>query len=518
VLDDKEIGAMQDGAFSYNLSGGGAHTLKLLQGRNEIFSVQFQAEPGVAARLVERPKTRDLPIVVVSNLGARAVVYSSLSGMRVALKTGDPQDIPAEGRDLNLPTADNEVTFDDGKKPASFPVEIGNAPVLSIRAGASTKGILYIEANTEGARVFVNGRETGYIQRGKWSRQLDPGDYKIHLSLDGYDDSNEQAQTLVAGNVARLKFELKQAVTSAFLRIQGGTPEAEVWVDDRQIGTLDSSGSLAPQPVAPGVDHSIRLHKAGYEDFETKKRSPMREAIVISAAEGRLKALGTLVFDIQPPEAQVTYHQQGETAKKVTDKVVPLREGAYIVNGAADGYEPFEGKAQAVSGQRITVPVKLVRKEAKAQPVEAPTPKKVELPELFGDSENWKRDNGFWVHDGSTWLKDSHFEHIFDVLKIKKSLGRQERIRWRIYLDAGDHYIECEVDGSNYSRRIVMGGKASDAVKIPHKSTQKDFYRLEITVADEAVVIKVGEATDNLPRKVSGRTVFDGKYGLRLVK
>jgi hypothetical protein len=55
-------------------------------------------------------------------------------------------------------------------------------------------------------------------------------------------------------------------------------------------------------------------------------------------------------------------------------------------------------------------------------------------------------------------------------------------------------------------------------VKIAHKSSQKDFYRLKIMVRDDDVVMKVGEATDKLSRKVGGRTVFDGKFGLRLVK
>ena len=136
------------------------------------------------------------------------------------------------------------------------------------------------------------------------------------------------------------------------------------------------------------------------------------------------------------------------------------------------------------------------------------------------ESKNWKDDHGFWIHDGTNWLKDIYFKHIFDVLRIKKKfLGGQEKIQWHIYLQAnGNDRIECELDGTYYSRREVIGGKAGDQIKTAHKSTHKDFYRLEIKVTEDGVEQKVGQAKDTVPRKIQGRTGFINKFGLRLVE
>ena len=524
LLDGTEIGPLQDGFFSYPLAGGGPHTLKLVNGRNEVFSVEFQAEPGAPAKLVAAPTTRDLPIVVVSNLGSHAWVYSSVKEMRAALKSGDPQSIPPEGRDLTLLPADNEVTFDDGKKPMSFPVEGGNAPVLSIRAGISTKGTLAIEASADGARVYINGRESsGSIKRGKWSKQLEPGDYKIQLRLDGYDDTAEQTQTVVAGKVAVLRFEMKPATTSAFLTISGGTPEAEVWVDDQKIGVLDSSGSFGPKAVTPDAEHAIRLHKEYYEDFKATRRAKMKESIPFSVAEGQLKPFGTLVFEVQPPETQVTVHQQGEAAQKV-DKTVRLREGTYIVTGTAGGYEPYQNNAvQIASGQSRTIPVVLTHKEKPKNIDPGPPPKRREVKELFDSTITWdRRDDGFWLHNaaGGAYLNDTYFDHVFEALKIKKKgiLKGQEKIHWLVYLDTrGDDYIDCEVDGSDFRRRLVIGGETTETRQYKIAS-EKELYRVNIRVAEDGVFLKIGNTEDVIHGKVAGRTGFVGKFGLRLVK
>jgi hypothetical protein len=257
--------------------------------------------------------------------------------------------------------------------------------------------------------------------------------------------------------------------------------------------------------------HTVRIQKENYEPFETTRSAGVKETILIPTAEAQLKPFGTLVFEVKPPEAKLTIQRQGEALREISDKTLHLRGGAYTVTGVAEGYEPYSHVEQVVPGESQNVSVVLTRKE---KPVVQE--KRLEITDLFGNSKNWKRqDDGFWIHDGTLWLKQPYFTHIFEVLKPKKGMLRQGKVSWRIYIQ-GDDYIECQLDDSTFYRKTIIGGKASAQQKMPHKA-DGSFVRLEITVAPDGVTQKIGQMVDNFPGKIEGRAGFDGKFGLRLV-
>jgi hypothetical protein len=145
-------------------------------------------------------------------------------------------------------------------------------------------------------------------------------------------------------------------------------------------------------------------------------------------------------------------------------------------------------------------------------------PKPVDVPDLFDESARWThQEDGFWIHDGPVWFKELYFTHVFEVLKPKKGFIKQAKVRWVIYAQ-DDHYIECELDDTTFSTRERIGGKWNPQIKHAHKTGSEGFVRVEITVASDHVIQKVGQAIDRFNGKVGGRTGFDGKFGLRLVK
>jgi eukaryotic-like serine/threonine-protein kinase len=513
-LDDTEIGALQDGNFSSALPTAGPHTLRLLIGKKEVFSIQFQADEGAPTRLLSPPAAHDVPVVVASTLGPHALIYSSLPNIPAEVQNGEPQLIPMDGRDLTLAATDKEIVFQARTKPISLPVEIANNPMLTVRAGSANRGTLVIEANVDGAIVYLNdAKRPKPVQHGKWSGQVEPGDYKVRLTLDGYDQTVEQKLTITAGKNTPAKFVLTQTITAAYLRIEGGTPDADVWLDSKHIGKLDSAGSLAQESVTPDTEHSIRIEKENYESFETTRSAQVKETIVIAAAQAQLKPFGTLLFEVRPPEAKLTIQRTGEAPHDVSDNTQHLRGGAYIVTGTAGGYESYRHEERVVPGEHRTVSIGLLRKET---PVIQD--KRVEITDLFDESKNWKgQDDGFWIHDGPLYFKAPYFTHIIEVLKPKKGLlGQGKKVTWRIYLQGGD-YIECQLDGSTFFRRTVIVGKPSEQVKVSHK-TGGSFVRVEMTVGRDGVSQKVGQMVDNFPAKIGGRTGFVGKFGLRLVR
>jgi hypothetical protein len=291
-------------------------------------------------------------------------------------------------------------------------------------------------------------------------------------------------------------------------------------VDGRQFGKLDSAGSLGPSAVTADVEHVIQLRKDDdHEEIKVTKRAPAKEAIVLSGADARLKLVGILEFQVQPQGAQVSINQQGEAPRRVTEKSMRFREGAYIVKATADGYDTIEKSVTVVSGPPQIVRVALVRTAGRGPRDEVKPSKPIELPELFDDPKNWTRnDKDFWIHDGPSWMAAGYFNRVFNVFKGKNGLfGKAEKVGWLIYLDNVD-YLEFELDGSNLSWRDVIGGKPTPWVKKAHKETQKAFYRLELNVANDGVLVKVGEARIVISRKVTWRTGFRSKVGLRLVK
>src|SRR5688572_5642266 len=98
LLDGAEIGAIQEGSFSYDLPAGGTHSLQLRDARGEVFGVNFAAEPGKPAHLAAPMSARDQAILVVANLGPHAFAHSSLRQMQATAPDGQLQPIPPEGR------------------------------------------------------------------------------------------------------------------------------------------------------------------------------------------------------------------------------------------------------------------------------------------------------------------------------------------------------------------------------------------------------------------------------------
>ena len=305
-------------------------------------------------------------------------------------------------------------------------------------------------------------------------------------------------------------------MTDAFLRIDGGTPEAAVSIDGKDAGKLDASGSVGPLPIAPGTDHVIRLQKANFEPLELKRKAGARETITLAGGQARLKQFGTLVFEVvDPPGTLVTIERSGESPRKITEKSVSVREGTYSVSGTANQYPPYQSQAQVTSGQSTPVRVVLTKRIEPVKPTES-TPKRVELKDLFRSQNGWKDEDGFWVREETAFMKANQFRHTFDVLRIRKNFGRREKPQWRVYTSEDD-YIEAMLDDTNLAVRQRVGGKETEWQRKPHRAGQKDFYRLELTVSSDRIVEKIGQAIFEFPGTYDGRTGFIGRFGLRLV-
>jgi serine/threonine protein kinase/cytochrome c-type biogenesis protein CcmH/NrfG len=525
AIDNQEPAALQDGNFARDDLAAGEHILKLLADNREVMSIDFKADPGEPAVLTRPVEAHDVSAVVVSSLGDRARVYAT--GAAKAVHADQPPALlPPEGLVLNgLNPGSAAVQIDDGKNLRPFPIELGNLPHLNLWVNSDRNiGFLTVEANVPDAQVFLDGKPTKRpnLRAGKITLSLEPKAYKVRVAAPGYEDVAEQAVEVHKGEPKGVKFELKAAVTTAGLQIEGGTPEAEVWFDGARSGSLNAAGSWSLENIAPGM-HTIQLRKTEFEDLTANRTFTAKQTVRLAGEEARLRPLGKLEFRVSPANARLTYRLQDEAAphQARNNQPVAVKAGSYEVQAQAEGLTPQTRQYQVSPGQTAIVELTLTAPAAPKKIEVTETPRRVESPFEAG---MWKTLPDGWASrtgPGYSWL--SLNRGTFDV-EIRKQVGkahlvgpkRMKRVEWVIdYKDEANH-INYSLDQQNFTRKEIVSGKGMAENKGPsHVDPAADEVRIRIEVQPSRITVKdaAGTELDVLSRE--NATAELGKFGFR---
>ena len=524
-IDNQEPVPLQDGSFAREDLPAGQHILKLLEENRELMSVAFQADPGEPAVLTGPVEAHEVTAVVISSLGSRARVYAT--GAAKAIHADQPpQLLPPDGLAFTgLNPGSAGVQIDDGKNLRPFPIELGNLPHLNLWINSDRNvGFLSVEANVPDAQVFLDGKPTKRpnLRNGKITLSLEPKAYKVRVAAPGFEEAAEQAVDVRKGEPKDVKFELKPAVTTASLQIEGGTPEAEVWLDGGRVGSLNSSGSWAQEKIAPGL-HSILLHKADFEDLVVANRSfTAKQTVRLAGEDARLRPFGKLDFRVSPPNARLTYRLQDEAVPHQARNNQPaaVKAGNYEVLAQAESLQPLTRQYQVAPGQTVLVELTLAAPVAPKKIEITETPRPVESPFEAG----WKNLPDGWASrtgPGYSWLKVN--KGTFDV-EIRKQVGkallvgpkRMKRVEWVLdYKDEANH-INYSLDQQNFTRKEIVAGKGMAENKGPsHLDLAAETVRIRIEVLPNRITVKsaAGMELDVLPRESPSAEL--GKFGFR---
>ena len=155
-LDGQPPVDLQDGNFvNDGISVSTEHTFALTQAGRESLAFSFHAEPGGMVTLTSPIKAKDVSAVVIANLASGAHLYASDRSLKGGLKDATPRAIPDEGLELGGITANAEIMIDDGKSQRTLPLEVGNAPTLTIwLANDPNQPMLEMEVRTPGAETI----------------------------------------------------------------------------------------------------------------------------------------------------------------------------------------------------------------------------------------------------------------------------------------------------------------------------------------------------------------------------
>lgn len=506
VIDGKDTD-LQDGNIVKDGLPPGDHTLKVLDNGREVFSFPFTVAPQKAVAITGSIQSSRTNGTVVSLFGANARVYAN-SGAKGNLAGQAPQPIPASGFPVALSSsAPSDFVVRNGNQQDHLNIAPSPVPVLSIQLGEERNtGTLLVQSNVPDAQVFVNGLPwKKSLAGGSRLIVLPPQTYNIKLSRDGYQDSPAQTVEIRKGEQQQLQINLTAIPQKATLAFDGLPAGAEVLIDGVHAGVANTAGSFSSD-VAPGK-HIVTLRKAGYEDTGITRewQAGMNK---IASAQMVKAATGSLSFEVNPGNAQISYHRSGETGghEVKNGSTLSVKPGDYQVTVAADGYTARTNTVGVTTGKETIVDWTLASNK-KASPAGI---------DAFENASDWKSNGAWHSHEdsGDSWLRRNQGSFTFAILKqVSKRFGfsRFTPIEWSVD-DKDGSRIEYSLDNKQLRRRVV-GGSGKPAEKRTDISLgSKDYFTLQVAIGDALVTIGInGKTVDTVKRP--DPTAPLGKFG-----
>ena len=478
-LDGKKIADLTDGAMEeYDLvPDGNSHQLAVAADGRRLFEVELQAAPGSLPQV----KAFDANgLLLITSLGGSARLYagSQLKNVQVGDQT---IAVNPSGADLSLSQQSNEVKFGEG----SVVIENSNAPTLAVYS-SNLGGQVQITSNVEGATLKVNGTPQK-PHRNTWLVSRPPGTYDFELSADGYKPQTWkmtlQRGPIVPKNVPLTKLETVTATAS--LVVVGGTPEAVVGVDGKNVARLDARGDLQLPGVLAEGPHSIVFSKPKFVSHEVPVKVNAKQAEVRITDDAKLMPWPTLAFETAAKNVTVTYQRVGESQAHQTSasEKLTLPPGDYILEAEAPGFQKFTVKEpQKLRAGENMIPLSLV-----------PVP----------DYEF--QDSTQVIHEGAEWIKakDAHaFVHlrpgflnktlIFVKPGKKVPFLSNKKVEWEIETSDTSARLDYVLDGPKLQRKLVVGEQASDTKEAKvdaTAATQETSLSVHIQVDGSHVLI-----------------------------
>jgi len=514
-IDDQKKGDLADGILQDLLvtPDPNDHTLTVKNGSTEILSLTFVAE-AVKQPLVKQIRTKDLQ--VITSLNGAATLYSSTQGVKANLAGQPPQAVPPEGLTLEPTEANHEVAF-DRKDLANLPITMESFPVLTVALHPQPTGSIKIACSVEGAHLFIDKKDRGWqCRNGFWTVVKPPGDHTVRITAQGYNDYAQKI-TLKEGENDSLTPQLEPLVTSGTLEVQGGTPQAEVWVDGEKKGQLDNNGSGRIDDIQPGTRRVV-FRKDGFEDATLERPVAARQTDKIAGEQARLKQFGALIFQIIPSAAAISYHRSDDDNPKTANNArVLVRAGRYRVEAGLTGYESNQGDFDVESGGETAVRWTLAPVQKKT-----PTPPITPPRQTLHDTEAFEKcgnrlgtDAGWLELKGSDpcFLKEGLRQVRFRFSSPPKKFLRNNKIRWVVhYLDASN-YVEYEMDENGVTRHVTAKGTEDKKLQrhIPHE--KRTEYVMVLDVQKERIL--VSDENGNEIDKMESQDLNHGRIGLK---
>jgi PEGA domain len=370
------------------------------------------------------------------------------------------------------------------------------------QAASDDVGSVIVVTGQDKARVFLNGKPQPQLTRNGQLRirNLEPKDYAVRVSKNGFQDLPEQKIRVRKGEQAKLTFNLQPVPNLASLSIQGGVPGSIVLIDQTPAGTIQPDGTLTFATVDPG-DHTIEIRKDRFKPRQVKRHFVIGSAVSLAAADVALEAApGQLKVTFTPADAQVTVAKAGEAATKLSSgSPLSLAAGSYTITAKTNDNFSRSSTVEITAGQSRNLDLFL-----------AP-----EGISKFDEPSAWKQEKGSFVRKGGDFVMYS-LTPTGGTFVFSAMLNKGHRLQWVLNCTDVNNYILFQMDDNNFYRTVIKNGQKGDEIKIPHKTEKKSFHTIQIRVSPNEIShqIRQGDSWMVLDRWTpSGNNPSLGKFG-----
>jgi len=469
-------------------------------------------------------QTKNLVGVIVASFGSQAKVVSNAGPWKLAVNGQAQGEVSPNGLDLKgFNPGVQEFVVGDGKDQKTLRESFGPAPMLTAFFKTDQNvGTLIVATGEDGATIFINDKPyPRKTQRGQVRVQT-LGNVSVRVAKDGFQNEPAQTAAIKKGEETRLEFKLKPLPQVGALQIRGAAPGIQVFLDQRNLGTVGADGAFSQSGVAPG-DHNIELRR---EQFSTKRLTrPFKagETVTLTGADVTLAAgQGTLRLVRNPVEAVVSWRKTEEAQlHEIRGNQIDLPPGAYVFTAKAPNFGDKTITVQVAAGETRNLDLTQARLGAKSEPPVTARP---------GGMADWD-DAAAWSKDGEVYTRKGGGFVTYKLLPMKgvvtftvqllKGGGvfRGGRVRWFVdYID-GKNYGVFEMDKKYFYAKDIVNGKTTERAKTEHNSDKQNEFTMQIEISPDRLVhkIRTGDQWVTLDSwNQTGRNFADGKFGFQV--
>jgi hypothetical protein len=520
AFDDQPPADLQEGQFILDKVAPGPHTVRLTAKNNTDATFTFEIAEAKPPAVTGTVTTHNLSAVIVSTLGNHARVVTNAGPLKLAVNGQPEGDAGPAGLDLkSFQPGVDELVVGDGKDARNMKESFGPQPMLTAFLKSDLNiGTLIVSTGEDDVKVFINNKEyRRKTQRGQL-RIPTIGNVSVRVEKPGFDAGPAQTAEVKKGAEVRLEFKMKAQPQTSSVQITGGTPGAEVLIDQKSVGTIGADGTLTYNGVQPG-DHTVEIRRDQFTPKRFQRSFRAGQPVALGAADAALAAAntnGTIRIARTPADAHVTYRRADETqAKDLTGGQIDLPAGSYIFSASAPGFTTRNERVLLGAGETRTVELALSRS--------APTAPALKPGDITGFEEPgaWKKDGELWTHRGGGFVPyglGPRGVYTFTVeLLHGGNVFKGGRIRWAVQYVDSKNYQLFELDRKNFWAEVIEKGKKLERAKTQHDLEKQKAFTIQIELTPDHVVHKIKNPGGDWITLDSfaepGRKFTEGKFG-----
>ena len=476
-LDGQNLSDFTDGSLEYDLaSDGTVHTFTVSANGKHMFTLIVQSSAG------QQPRVTGLDandLLAIASLGNQATMYGA-TNLGDAHIGDQSVAINPSGAPFTLSDQNHDVVFGQGENQASASIDISNAPTLVVQS-LHAEGRVLITTNADKAVLTVDGSPLPRQNRG-WTVSKAPGPHKFTLSADGYEPQSWTMKIQRHGIVnKKIMLHTKvDTVALAGLNITGGTPGAEVALDGKKVGELDSSGNLNLANVVALGKHIVSLSKPGLEprEFEiaVSPSAPGKPLVDAQLSKPLLSSpTGTMAFEASVKGVAIKYRREGDAQfheANLSEKV-RLQPGQYEIVADAPGYQRFNTTVN-LAKEDVTVSLNMTS-----------------IPDYEFEDPTQISHEGAWIKSKAPGrfvnLKPGRLSENLVFARPGKTLFWDKKVEWFVDNPAHNARVQYSLEGQSgkLTRRLMTGQDTLNQkeAKVDAQAVgQKDTLSLHIRV------------------------------------